>query len=69
MKALQIIFYIVVGFLAISLAFKLIAGVVGILAFVLKAAIPIAIIGGVGYLIYKVSTSNKSLPDSQKRLP
>ena len=57
--------YVVLGIIGIKLAIW----VFGLLLGLLQILIPIAIIGGIGYLIYRMATKDKSLPGSGTPLP
>lgn len=65
---LKIIGYLILGILAFSVAIWVIKTTVGLVIGVLYALIPIAILGGVAYLIYN-AVQKKSLGGGGRSLP
>lgn len=65
---LKIIGYVILGILAFSVAIWVIKTTVGLVLGILYALIPIAILGGVAYLIYN-AVQKKSLGGGGRSLP
>lgn len=67
---LKIIGLILAGIFVLFFAVPLITNLAfGLIGFILKLAIPAAIVVGVLYAIYRITGADKSLPGSRKRLP
>lgn len=66
MKILKYLLIGILAWMAISLAFGLVGGLI---ALVFKVAVPLALICGIGYVIYKLAGGDKAIGSSQKRLP
>lgn len=70
MKAGKIIAIGILALIAVFVGIPMITGLIGgVLALILKLAIPAAIVLGVLYAIYRISGADKSLPGSGKSLP
>jgi hypothetical protein len=58
---------------AVWLGFQLLgfvfAGLVGLLGLAIKLAIPVALVLGVLYVVYRATGGDKALPGERKRLP
>lgn len=65
MKILKYVLIGIAALFAINIVFSL---AVGLLGLVLKVVVPIAVIGGIGYVVYKFATRDKALPGSRKSL-
>lgn len=55
-----------VGAFIVNLVFRLISGVVSVLWFLIKIALIIAVVGGVGYFIYTKVKERKNLSSESK---
>ena len=62
----KLILYIVLGMIAVSVGIKILGALIG---FVWGIALPVIVVGTIGFVIYKVATKDKALPGSGKFLP
>lgn len=62
----KLILYIVLGMIAVSVGIKILGALIG---FVWGIALPVIVVGAIGFVIYKVATKDKALPGSGKFLP
>lgn len=73
MKIVKVISMLVLSLLAVWLGFQvlgfLFAGLVGLVGLVVKLAIPVALVLGVLYVVYRVTGGDKQLPGERKTLP
>ncbi|MCB0826601.1 MAG: hypothetical protein KDC26_10455 [Armatimonadetes bacterium] len=62
----KLILYVVLGLIAVSITVKVLGALIG---FVWGIALPVIVVGAIGFVIYKVATKDKALPGSGKFLP
>lgn len=61
--------YLFIGLAVIIGGWFAIGLVIGLTKFILSIAVPVLIVAGVGYVVYRFATRDKSLPGSGKPLP
>lgn len=59
---------VVLGMIGVLIGLFVVGRVINFLGWVASLIIPIAIVGGIGYVVYRYATRNKALEDNYRSL-